>query len=53
MLPTRWKRRQKVTDRRIAAWLLNGLRRLPTALGALRKRLAKPPDPGRDGHADS
>ena len=53
MLRTRWRRREKVKGKRIAALLLNGLRRLLTALGALRKRLAKPPDPGRDGHADS
>ena len=53
MLPTRWKRREKVKDKRFAALLLNGLRRLPTALGALRKWLARPPDPRRDGHADS
>ena len=53
MLRTRWRRQEKSKDKRFAARLLNGLRRLPTALGAMRKRLAKPPDPGRDGYADS
>ena len=53
MLLARWRKQEKNKDKRFAARLLNGLRRLLTALGALRKRLAKPPDPGRDGHADS
>ena len=48
MLPTRWKRRQKVKGRRIAALLLNGLRRLPTALGDSWKRRTTPPGPERD-----
>ena len=49
MLRTRWKRREKVKDKRFAALLLNGLRRLPTALGDYWKRRTTPPGPEQDG----
>ena len=46
MLRTRWKRREKVKDKRFAASLLNGMRRF---LADWWKRRTTPPGAEQDG----
>lgn len=48
MLRTRWKRREKVKDKRFAASLLNGMRRFLVVLGDYWKRRTTPPGAEQD-----